>query len=71
MEPVQRVGVALVLLGTVAAAVTLWPLVTGADPYPVGWYVAAMLAPVGLGLLLWSFWRQARQRGRRTRGQRR
>lgn len=70
MGRVQQVGVALVLLGSIATLVTLWPLATGGDPYPVGWYLAAMLAPLGLGLVLWTFWHQARQRARRTRSAR-
>jgi hypothetical protein len=64
---VQRIGVALVGIGAVAVAVTLWPLVTGGAAYGVQWYLASMLAPLGLGLILWSFWHQARARGRRHR----
>ena len=70
MARLQQVGVSLVLVGTAAALVTLWPLLMGSDPLPLAWYLAAMLAPVGLGLLLWSLWRQARERGRRTRSAR-
>ena len=67
MDGLGRVGVGLVAAGTVAAVVSLWPLVNGADPMPIGWYLAALLAPVGLGLILWSLLRVARRRGRRTR----
>ena len=67
MPLVQRIGVALVAVGTLAAGVTLWPLVSGGAAFGVEWYLAAMLAPVGLGLILWSFWHQARARGRRHR----
>jgi energy-converting hydrogenase Eha subunit E len=67
MELWLRIGAAMVAVGTVAAVVTLWPLVTGGDPFGVTWYLASMLAPLGLGLILWTFWRQARARGRRHR----
>jgi len=70
MARLQQVGAALVLIGAGAALVTLWPLVSGGDPFPLGWYLAAMLAPIGLGLVLWSFWQQARARGRRVRADR-
>jgi hypothetical protein len=63
----QRIGVALVAVGTAATVVTLWPLVTGGQPNGLGWYLAAMLAPLGLGVILATFWHQARARGRRHR----
>jgi hypothetical protein len=67
MARLQQVGVALVLIGTAAAVVAFVPLFTGGDARALGWYLAAMLAPLGLGMVLLSFWLTARARARRVR----
>lgn len=41
-------GVALFGVGLLAALATITPLFVGGDPLPVGFYLLAALAPVGL-----------------------
>ena len=60
-----RVGLALVFVGFLATIATLIPLFTGADPFPVGFYLLAMLAPLGMGLILLGLWQSARHRAQR------
>jgi hypothetical protein len=64
-QALVRVGLALVLVGAAATVVTLVPLFTDADPLPVAFYLTAMLAPVGLGLILLGLWRSSRARTQR------
>lgn len=61
----MRVGVALVAVGVLGSVVTLVPFLTGSDPLPLPAYLMALLAPVGLAVILVSLWRRAR--GRRSR----
>jgi len=66
-QALLRVGLTLVLIGVMATTVTLVPLLAGTDPLPVAFYLLAMLAPVGLALILSGLWHNARHRsGRRT-----
>lgn len=55
-------GLALILVGLLAAVVALLPLATGAPALPLVVYLLAMLAPLGLGLVLVGLWQQARTR---------
>jgi UDP-N-acetylmuramyl pentapeptide phosphotransferase/UDP-N-acetylglucosamine-1-phosphate transferase len=63
-ERLVRVGGVLFLLGVLASAVTVTPLLTGDDPFPTAAYVAAMLAPVGFGVALAGIVRDIRARRR-------
>lgn len=65
VDTTMRVGTGLLLIGVVASVVTLVPFLTGAEPLPLIAYLLALLAPVGLGVVLLAFWRRAR--GRRSR----
>jgi hypothetical protein len=62
-----RLGAVLVLVGTVASAVTLLPLALGVDAFPVAIYLLCFLAPLGLGVVLVALWRRARSRSARIR----
>lgn len=53
------------MVGVVASVVTLVPFLIDTDPLPLAAYLLALLAPVGLGVVLVAFWRRAR--GRRSR----
>jgi hypothetical protein len=55
-----RVAIVLVAVGVIAGILTLLPIFTGSAPLPVGWYLAALLAPLGIGLMLVGLWRNAR-----------
>jgi len=50
----------MVAVGLLAGILTLLPIFTGGDPLPLGWYLAALLAPLGIGLMLVGLWRNAR-----------
>lgn len=52
-------------VGTVAAVVTLVPLLTGGEPFPLAAYLLALLAPVGLAVVLVALLQRARSRRRR------
>ena len=62
-----RLGVALVLVGTVASVGTLLPLALGVDAFPVAVYLLCFLAPLGLAVVLVALWRRARSRSERIR----
>ena len=55
-----RLAIAMVAVGLLAGILTLLPIFTGGDPLPLGWYLAALLAPLGIGLMLVGLWRNAR-----------
>lgn len=59
---ILHLGIVLTLVGAVATLMTLLPLATGGEPFPVVFYLLAMLAPLGLGLILVGFWQRARAR---------
>jgi hypothetical protein len=65
-----RVGAVLVAVGAVASIVTLLPLFTDGDPFPVGVYLLCFLAPIGLGVILATVWWRARSRSSRIRSSR-
>ncbi len=60
-----RIGTALLLIGVIGSVVTLVPFLIGADPLPLVAYLVALLAPVGLAVVLIALARRAR--GRRAR----
>lgn len=66
-DATARLGVALLLVGTVASVVTLLPLALGTDAFPVAVYLLCLLAPLGLGVVLIALWRRARSRSERIR----
>ena len=49
----------MVAVGAIAGILTLLPIFTGGDPLPVALYLGAMLAPLGVGLMLVGLWRNA------------
>jgi hypothetical protein len=55
----------LVGVGFVASLVTVVPFLVGGDPLPLVAYLLALLAPLGLGVVLVALWLRAR--GRRSR----
>jgi hypothetical protein len=55
----------LVGVGFVASLVTVVPFLVGGDPLPLVAYLLALLAPLGLGVVLVALWLKAR--GRRSR----
>ncbi len=61
-----RVGVAAFLVGAVCALVALSPLVTGAEPPSIMWFLA-MLIGVGFLLIGMGLLRNARRRGASVR----
>ncbi|HVQ86541.1 MAG TPA: hypothetical protein VMT88_00010 [Actinomycetes bacterium] len=60
-------GMALFSIGVVAAIADVLPLVTSWTPLPVAFYLLALLAPLGIALMLGSLWQGARKRSRQTR----
>ena len=60
-------GIALFAIGVVAAIADVLPLVTSWAPLPLAFYLLALLAPLGLALMLVTVWRSARNRSRQTR----
>jgi protein-S-isoprenylcysteine O-methyltransferase Ste14 len=58
----QRAGIAFVCLGTLATLITLLSLFTGSEPLPLAFYLVCLLAPLGVGLILWGLLEMARAR---------
>jgi len=58
-----RLAIAMVAVGLLAGVLTLLPIFTGGDPLLLGFYLFAMLAPLGIGLMLIGLWRNARSGG--------
>ncbi|MFZ0324337.1 MAG: hypothetical protein WAN48_09430 [Actinomycetes bacterium] len=63
-------GVVVFAVGALAAVVALVPLLVGADPLPTAVYLLSVLAPVGLGMVLWGIWQTARRSGQSDRARR-
>jgi hypothetical protein len=63
-ERLIRIGAVLVLVGALAALVTVAPLLLGRDPFPTWVYLTAILAPLGLGLAMGGVYAKARARSR-------
>jgi membrane protein implicated in regulation of membrane protease activity len=57
-----RVGAVLIGVGVVASLVTVAPFLVGGEPLPLGAYLLALLAPLGLGVVLIALWLRARSR---------
>ncbi len=66
-DRLARVGGILFVVGVLSCVAAVVPLFIGSARLPVAFYVGAGLAPIGLGLVLISFWRTARARSRATR----
>lgn len=64
-DTLLRAGAVLVGLGFVASLVTVVPFLVGGEPLPLVAYLLALLAPLGLGVVLVALWLKAR--GRRSR----
>jgi hypothetical protein len=61
-DALLRVGAVLIGLGVVASLVTVVPFLVGQEPLPLLAYLLALLAPLGLGVVLVALWRRARSR---------
>lgn len=61
-DTLLRVGAALIGVGLVASVVTVVPFLVGGEPLPLVAYLLALLAPLGLGVVLVALWRRARSR---------
>jgi hypothetical protein len=59
------VGAVLIGVGFVASLVTVVPFLVGDEPLPLVAYLLALLAPLGLGVVLVALWLRAHSR--RTR----
>lgn len=64
-DTLLRVGAGLIGVGFVASLATVVPLLVDSEPLPLAAYLLALLAPLGLGVVLVALWLRAR--GRRTR----
>jgi hypothetical protein len=63
----MRAGAAVFAVGAVAAMTALVPFLVGTTALPTWVYALSVLAPVGLGMILWGLWRSARRSSRAAR----